>query len=133
MVGAATVRADDPQLTLRHGIKGRQPWRVVVGKCPRSAKVFNDAYRERTLAFATRNLRSVLRKLGRLGITSVLIEGGPTLLAAAFDAGLVDRVAFFYAPKVIAGSRKVAQSTPVRGAWRRIGTGEMLFEGEVAR
>jgi len=133
IVGAGTVRADDPQLTLRHGVKGRQPLRVVVGHCPSNAKVFTDAYRERTLAFATRNLRSVLKKLGCLGITSVLIEGGPTLLAAAFDAGLVDRVAFFYAPKVIAGRAKVAQATQFRGTWRRVGAGELLFEGEVQR
>jgi diaminohydroxyphosphoribosylaminopyrimidine deaminase/5-amino-6-(5-phosphoribosylamino)uracil reductase len=129
MVGGNTVRRDNPQLTVRHGIRCRQPWRVVVGQCPRNAKVFTDAHRERTLHFPTRNLRSVLRQLGRRGITSVLIEGGPTLLGAAFDAGLVDRVAFFYAPKVIAGAGKVTGASVWRGNWRQVGQGEMLFEG----
>jgi diaminohydroxyphosphoribosylaminopyrimidine deaminase/5-amino-6-(5-phosphoribosylamino)uracil reductase len=129
MVGGNTVRRDNPQLTLRHGVRGRQPWRVVVGHCPRTAHVFTDAHRDRTLHFTTRNLRAVLRKLGRQGITSVLIEGGPTLLSAAFDAGLVDRVAFFYAPRVIAGAAKVAGATVWRGKWRRVGDDEMLFEG----
>jgi len=130
MVGAKTVIRDDPQLTLRHGVRGQQPWRVVVGRCPRTAKAFTDAYRERTLHFTTRNLRLVLRKLGGMGITSVLIEGGPTLLSAAFDAGVVDKVAVFFAPKVIAGSARVAKATLVHGAWRKIGA-EMLFEGDV--
>jgi diaminohydroxyphosphoribosylaminopyrimidine deaminase/5-amino-6-(5-phosphoribosylamino)uracil reductase len=130
MVGAKTVTRDDPRLTLRHGVRGRQPWRVVVGRCLRTARVFTDVHRERTLHFTTRNLRMVLRKLGRRGITSVLIEGGPTLLSAAFDAGVVDRVAFFFAPKVIAGKAKVAQALAARGAWRKISR-EMLFEGEV--
>lgn len=129
MVGGRTVIADNPQLTVRHGVRGKQPWRVVVGRCPRTAKVFTDALRNRTIHFNTRNLWAVLRSLGRLGITSVLIEGGPTLLSAAFDAGLVDRVAFFFAPKVIAGSAKVKGAVPVRGAWRKIGA-EILFEGE---
>jgi len=134
MVGANTVIRDDPRLTLRHGVRGRQPWRVVVGRCPRTAKLLNDACRERTILFTTRggrvNLRAALRKLGRMGITSVLIEGGPTLLSAAFDAGLVDKVAFFFAPKVIAGSASVAKAKAVRGAWRKIGA-EILFEGDV--
>jgi riboflavin biosynthesis pyrimidine reductase len=47
-----------------------------------------------------------------------------------FDTGLVDRVAFFVAPKVIAGSAKVSGATPVRGTWRKIET-EILFEGDV--
>lgn len=130
MVGANTVIRDDPQLTLRHGVRGRQPWRVVVGRCPRTARVFTDAHRERTVHFTTRNLRLVLRKLGRMGVTSVLIEGGPTLLRAAFDAGVVDKVAFFFAPKVIAGSATMAKAKMVHGMWRRTGS-DMLFEGDV--
>jgi len=130
MVGGNTVIKDDPRLTLRHGVRGKQPCRVVVGRCPRTAKVFTDAHGNRTLHFTTRNLRAVLLKLGRLGITSVLIEGGPTLLGVAFDAGLVDKVAFFFAPKVIAGSARVAKATTLRGAWRQIGA-EIVFEGDV--
>jgi diaminohydroxyphosphoribosylaminopyrimidine deaminase/5-amino-6-(5-phosphoribosylamino)uracil reductase len=130
IVGANTVIRDNPRLTLRHGVRGRQPWRVVVGRCPQTARVFTDVHRERTLHFKTRNLRTVFRKLGRMGITSVLIEGGPTLLGAAFDAGLVDKVAFFYAPKVIAGIRKVVNTTQVKGSWRKIGA-EMVYEGDV--
>jgi diaminohydroxyphosphoribosylaminopyrimidine deaminase / 5-amino-6-(5-phosphoribosylamino)uracil reductase len=158
LVGANTVRHDDPQLTLRHGIHGRQPWRVVVdgmGRCPRHARVFTDAHRRRTIVLTTRrssaawrrylallgiivftfpdkrgglDLRAVLRELGQMEITSVLVEGGAQLLGAMFDAELVDRVAFFYAPKVIAGAARVAEAKPVHGTWRRVGT-EILFEG----
>jgi diaminohydroxyphosphoribosylaminopyrimidine deaminase/5-amino-6-(5-phosphoribosylamino)uracil reductase len=63
-------------------------------------------------------------------IASVLVEGGGKLLGSLFDAGLVDRVAFFFAPKVIAGAAKMAQAGTWRGKWRPVGRDEMLFEGE---
>jgi diaminohydroxyphosphoribosylaminopyrimidine deaminase/5-amino-6-(5-phosphoribosylamino)uracil reductase len=50
------------------------------------------------------DLRAVLRELGRRDILSVLLEAGPTLNQAALDLGLVDKLRFFYAPKV-AGHR----------------------------
>ena len=37
-------------------------------------------------------------RLGSMGVTSVLIEGGSRVLASAFRAGIVDKVCFFYAP-----------------------------------
>ena len=49
------------------------------------------------------SLRRVLRDLARSGIKSVLIEGGGVLAARALREGLVDRVALFYAPKLIGG------------------------------
>jgi diaminohydroxyphosphoribosylaminopyrimidine deaminase/5-amino-6-(5-phosphoribosylamino)uracil reductase len=44
-----------------------------------------------------------MRLLGERGITSLLIEGGGTTLASAFEAGVVDKVCFFIAPKIIGG------------------------------
>ena len=53
VVGAGTLRADDPALTLRPGVPGKvQPWRVVLtnsGELPSGARLFTDAHRERTL------------------------------------------------------------------------------------
>ncbi len=41
--------------------------------------------------------------LGEMGITSLLIEGGGTVLGSAFAAGIVDKVTFFYAPRILGG------------------------------
>ncbi len=49
------------------------------------------------------DLLALLPQLGAMGITSLLIEGGATVIGAAFAAGIVDKVCFFYAPKVLGG------------------------------
>ncbi len=106
LVGGETVRVDDPQLTIR-GVRHReQPLRVVwsrSGQLPPGAKLFTDEFRDRTVVFANRSLRSVLGELGQRGVASVLIEGGARLLGEAFDRGLVDEVNFYLAPLLIGG------------------------------
>ncbi len=49
------------------------------------------------------DLRSLMSRLGSEGITSLLIEGGSTVLASALNSGIVDKVLFFYAPKILGG------------------------------
>jgi len=49
------------------------------------------------------DLEPLMAKLGVMEITSLMIEGGSRLLASALNAGLVDKVAFFYAPKILGG------------------------------
>ena len=106
LIGAQTLRADNPRLTIR-GVPGaRQPWRVIVtrsGDLPKDAHVFTDAHRDRTLVFRGKNLHAVLRELGRREITSVLLEGGGRVLGEAFDRRLVDRVQFYVAPLLCGG------------------------------
>ena len=106
LVGAGTVRADNPRLTVR-GLRGsRQPWRVVLtrsGRLPKGAHLFSDEHRGRTLVFRGKSLCAVLRALGERGCTSVMIEGGGALLGSAFDARLVDRVHFYIAPLLCGG------------------------------
>jgi diaminohydroxyphosphoribosylaminopyrimidine deaminase/5-amino-6-(5-phosphoribosylamino)uracil reductase len=53
--------------------------------------------------FARPDLRKVLEELGRLEITSVLLEAGAELNGAALDAGVVDKVFLYYAPKILGG------------------------------
>lgn len=108
LVGAGTVRADNPRLTVRGlpGSRVRQPWRVVLtrsGRLPKSAHLFSDEHRARTLVFRGKSLRAVLRALAARGCTSVMIEGGGALLGSAFDARLVDRVHFYLAPMLCGG------------------------------
>jgi diaminohydroxyphosphoribosylaminopyrimidine deaminase/5-amino-6-(5-phosphoribosylamino)uracil reductase len=106
LIGAGTVRADNPRLTVR-GIPGaRQPWRVVVAgraPLPRTAHLFTDEHRDRTLVYRGKSLRAVLRDLGQRQITSVLIEGGTRVFGEAFDKRLVDRVQFYFAPRLCGG------------------------------
>lgn len=106
LVGAETIRADDPKLTVR-GIRGaKQPWRVIItrsGELPRAAKIFSDRRRERTIVFRRTSLPDVLRQLGEREITSVLIEGGGDVLGQAFDARLIDKVQLYIAPLLTGG------------------------------
>lgn len=48
-------------------------------------------------------LTSLMNRLMELGITSVLIEGGSEIYSSALDAGIVDKIMFFIAPKLIGG------------------------------
>jgi len=106
LVGAATVRADDPSLTLR-GIKGEQPWRIVWaprGGIPRRAKVFTDAHRNRTIVLRQRSLRAALRALAKRGVRSLLVEGGGRTLGRLFKEGLANEAVFYVAPLLAGGS-----------------------------
>lgn len=101
MVGAGTVRADDPSLLPRPD-EGRCPWRVVIGKnIPADAKVLMDAASDRTLV-REGTLKLVLKELAdQHDVMHVLCEGGGTLAASLVEEGLVDEFAFFIAPKLM--------------------------------
>jgi diaminohydroxyphosphoribosylaminopyrimidine deaminase/5-amino-6-(5-phosphoribosylamino)uracil reductase len=106
LVGAETIRADDPRLTVR-GVRGaRQPWRVVVtrsGKLPSGSKLFRDRFAGRTLIYRKQSLDAVLTDLGKKNVTSVLIEGGGNLLGWALDARLIDKIQIYIAPLLSGG------------------------------
>lgn len=106
LVGAETVRKDDPRLTVRAVRTKRQPWRVVLtrsGKLPKRAHLFTDRFADRTLVFQNRTLKSVLTELGKREITSVLIEGGGDVLSQALDARVIDRVQIYIGPILTGG------------------------------
>jgi diaminohydroxyphosphoribosylaminopyrimidine deaminase / 5-amino-6-(5-phosphoribosylamino)uracil reductase len=106
LVGAETVRADDPRLTVR-GIHGaRQPWRVLLtrsGKLPRRAHLFSDRFSSRTLVFQHKSLTDVLKDLGQRGVASVMIEGGGEVLGQALDARLIDKVQIYLGSTLTGG------------------------------
>jgi diaminohydroxyphosphoribosylaminopyrimidine deaminase/5-amino-6-(5-phosphoribosylamino)uracil reductase len=106
LIGANTLRLDNPRLTVR-GIEGaRQPWRVVLagkGELPEDAHLFTDEWRDRTLVFRGKTLRAVLRELGRRQITRVLVEGGMRVIGQAFDRCLVQEAHFYVAPLLCGG------------------------------
>lgn len=113
LVGANTLRTDNPSLTIRYGAgKGvkEQPWRVVLTRggtpLPQDAHLFQDEYRERTVVFKQRPLESVLSELGdRYGVNHLLVEGGAEVLGGFFDAGLVDEVCFYLTSWICGGPR----------------------------
>ncbi len=53
------------------------------------------------------DLPAILRRLGQLEITSVMIEGGATVNWAALASNMVDKVFLYYAPKILAGSGSI--------------------------
>ena len=131
MVGVDTVLADDPELTPRAGKVRRYPLRVIAdshARTPPSAKIFKVPGRtliatldgadwdrkEKLRASGAEilelpemegrvDLRELLKALGEREVTSLLVEGGGTLLGSFFDLGLVDKVLGFIAPIIVGG------------------------------
>ena len=106
LVGAETVRTDNPRLTVRTVRGARQPWRVVLsrsGRIPPNAHLLADRFADRTLIFRTQKVEDLLVELGRREITSVLIEGGGEILGQALDAQLIDEAQIYLAPLFTCG------------------------------
>jgi diaminohydroxyphosphoribosylaminopyrimidine deaminase/5-amino-6-(5-phosphoribosylamino)uracil reductase len=95
VVGAGTVRADDPSLTVRD-VPGRDPLRVVLGRAPEGAKVHPAVELDGDLG-------EVLDQLGDRGVLQAMVEGGATVAGAFHRAGLVDRYVVYLAPKLFGG------------------------------
>lgn len=162
MVGAATARADDPELLARtEPPPAKQPLRVVLdtefslkpeGRLFASlgqAKVMiigaddADAARRTVLQAAGAetvgvgrgpaglDAETALRELARLGIESVLVEGGGQLAASLVATGVVDRLEWFRAPILLGaeGRPAVAALALARLAqaptWRRVALREL--------
>jgi diaminohydroxyphosphoribosylaminopyrimidine deaminase/5-amino-6-(5-phosphoribosylamino)uracil reductase len=99
LVGAGTVRADDPELTVRlgDGPVPRQPLRVVLGEAPAGARVHPALQLSGPLG-------DVLTELGRRGVLQVLVEGGASVAHDFHAAGLVDRYVLYLAPLFFGGN-----------------------------
>jgi diaminohydroxyphosphoribosylaminopyrimidine deaminase/5-amino-6-(5-phosphoribosylamino)uracil reductase len=106
LIGAETLRADNPRLTVRGMRHARQPWRVVLtrsGNLPPRARLFSDRQAARTLVYKRKRLAAVLYDLGKKNVTSVLIEGGGEILGQALDACLLDKVQLYLGPILTGG------------------------------
>ena len=132
LVGAGTVRADDPRLTCRLP-GGHHPVRIVLAgrafRLPARARVLarggpptwviapRGAPAARVAALRRRGVEvlllpgrrgrvpfaSLVRLLGARGLTSLLVEGGGTVAAEALRARAVDRLVLFVAPAILGG------------------------------
>lgn len=95
VVGAGTVRADDPALTVRE-VEGESPRRVVLGSAPAGAAV-HPALEH------TGDLCPLLDRLGAEGVLQVLVEGGAHVAHRFHAEGLVDRYVLYLAPALLGG------------------------------
>lgn len=129
LVGAGTVRMDNPKLTCRL-VKGRDPLRIVLDSrlaLPLDREIFSDG--GKTIAVCTSlapsekkkllegrgvdilesesdprghvSLSKLLENLGKRGISSVLVEGGAAIATAFLRENLVDQLLVVVAPKII--------------------------------
>jgi diaminohydroxyphosphoribosylaminopyrimidine deaminase/5-amino-6-(5-phosphoribosylamino)uracil reductase len=97
LVGAGTVRVDDPELTARLVPEpSRQPLRVVLGTAAAGARLHP------ALELAG-DLGAVLDELGGRGVLQVLVEGGAGVAHQFHRAGLVDRYVLYVAPAFLGG------------------------------
>ena len=98
LVGAGTVRADDPELTVRFAdgpdrtaASARRPGHGPAGRQgPPALELSGD-------------LGDVLTELGRRGVLQLLVEGGASVAHDFHAAGLVDRYVFYVAPALFGG------------------------------
>lgn len=103
LVGAETVRKDNPRLTVRSsGVI--QPWRVVVtqsGRLPKRAKLFCDKHQNRTLVYRGKRWGQIFKDLHARGVCRLLVEGGSKTAAGLIAAGKVNEVVLFIAPETV--------------------------------
>ena len=95
VVGAATVRKDNPLLTVRDA-EGRDPLRVVLGHPPEGARVKPDLVHDGDLA-------DLLSLLGERGVIQLLVEGGSHVAGSFHRLGLVDQYVIYLAPAFMGG------------------------------
>ena len=99
VVGAGTVRADDPQLTVRDA-PGTSPRRIVLGRAPLDARVH-------PCTEWSGSLTELLDTLGGEHVLQLMVEGGAKVAASFHQAGLIDRYVFHIAPAIMGGGDAV--------------------------
>jgi diaminohydroxyphosphoribosylaminopyrimidine deaminase/5-amino-6-(5-phosphoribosylamino)uracil reductase len=145
LVGAETVRRDNPRLTVRTSTPGLQPWRIVVtrsGNLPVDATLLNDEYRDRTLVYQGTGWLDIFKDLGALGVTRLLVEGGGDVLGQLHDLQLIDELWCFITPLLTGGNRPSFGGAGVEGMedasrlnrirYKRVGN-DVLVTGHVLR
>src|SRR5205823_9083897 len=167
-VGAGTILADDPMLTARGVFRARPLVRVVFDRrlrTPPSARLLStldtgpvilvsteracadmpaavdhlSAAGARVIALPADDIGTAVSAITDFGVTSVVLEGGATLHAAALHAGIVDVVHAYITPRVLgpkgqkwvsAGCFSLGQLQDRRATW--LGD-DVLVEGHVYR
>ena len=167
-IGSGTVLCDDPLLTARGVYRSRPLTRIIFDsrlRTPADARIFQtldagpviivtspdavgasggeEALRHAgadvVVVAGESRLTGAMQMLAARGITSVIVEGGATLHAAIWDAGLVDRVQIYVVPQVIGADGvpwlpfDVMDSPVIVEATSRVAGADTLFEAYVHR
>ncbi|MFC3345110.1 bifunctional diaminohydroxyphosphoribosylaminopyrimidine deaminase/5-amino-6-(5-phosphoribosylamino)uracil reductase RibD [Paenibacillus abyssi] len=132
MVGAGTALTDDPLLTTRLTVPAISPVRIVADsklRLPLTSQLISDGT-TKTIILTTEqadrakiralenagamvlacgagsqvDLKQAMKRIGELEIGSILLEGGGRLNGAMLEAGLIDKLVLFFAPKIIGGA-----------------------------
>jgi len=121
LVGAGTVQADNPALTVRLPNEERhpddtEPLRVVLGSAPTDAAV-------QPCLELSGDLGTILNDLGGRGVLQLMIEGGATIAKAFHESGLVDRYVLYMAPAFFGGDNAQGLfagpgADSINGLWR---------------
>jgi diaminohydroxyphosphoribosylaminopyrimidine deaminase/5-amino-6-(5-phosphoribosylamino)uracil reductase len=98
VVGAGTIAADNPELTVRH-VDGKSPRRIVLS---RSASVPATAKVQPCEVWSS-SLDELLDSLGSEGVIQLMVEGGATIATAFHEQHLINRYVFHIAP-IVSGS-----------------------------
>ena len=136
VAGVGTILADDPLLTDRSQLGRRRPlMRVILDsklRTPLNSRLVKTADQDVLIFFSHAagadrkaletsgirlvqipnvDMREVLKRLGEMQITSMLLEGGSEVYTSALNQGLVDKLTLFYAPRFLGG-----QAVPMLGS-----------------
>lgn len=165
LTGIGTVLADDPLLTDRTGLERSRPLlRIVLDsnlRLPAGSRLVESArgdllvvfsgsgerrgtLEQRGVGLLQGGLDTLLAYLSREKYRSLLIEAGAAVNASALEAGIVDKIFFYYAPKILGGedslpvvggtSRSLANAVRIeRTALHQISPDEFALEGYVHR
>lgn len=130
LVGKNTVERDNPELTVRKA-EGRNPFRIIIDKNLKlslNKKVFSDRHTNKTIVLTTKSadkkivdalnkksvkvvfckvkngvvdLKDALKRIAKLGINSIIAEGGAKTYSEFLRLNLVDEFMIFIAPKIM--------------------------------
>lgn len=115
LIGAETLRADNPQLTVRGHHVLRQPLRIVVtrdGKLPKKALLFTDAHKQGTRVFRNQSWSRILRELGESQVLQLMVEGGAQVADDLIRKKLVNEVILYFAPFQVNPPPKLRKMLP---------------------
>ena len=115
LVGAGTVRADDPELTVRD-VAGTDPLRVILGDSPADSRTEPALHLKGSPS-------EVVEQLAGRGVLQLLVEGGADVAGRFHRAGVIDRYSIYFAPALLGGEDGVplfrgAGAATLAEAWR---------------
>lgn len=128
LVGAGTVRADNPSLTVRDA-NGPSPRRIVLGSAPVEANVH-------PCTEYSGDIPTLLARLGSEDVIQLLVEGGHKVAGDFHRAGLVNRYVFHIAPAIAGGDDAPgifsgAAATDISAMWRGSITSVQQLDGDL--